>query len=90
MVPKILHCTLQHPRLAALSPRLLGWLLNTAAALALVFGLVDVNYIDNLNPPRELTNTEDFFYIALAIFGWSVVVSWVIMQCAMGLAGMDR
>jgi len=76
----------EHPRIAALSPRLLGWLLNTAAALALVFGLVDVNYIDNLNPPRELTSTEDFFYIFLAIFGWSVVVSWVIMQCAMGLA----
>jgi len=80
----------KHPAIASLHPRLLGWIIITITALAVVFGQLDYNYVGTYSPkipdPRHITPTESFFYSFLAIFAWSVVVGWVVMMCSLGLA----
>jgi len=81
----------KHPLLAALYPRVLGWAAATATALAVVFGLVNSNYSSlfsggEVPEPHLLTPVETFFYAAFAILAWSLVVAWVVMMCALGLA----
>jgi len=79
-----------HPRIATLRPRLLGWAASTAVALAVVLGLADSSYIHvysaGVPPPHVLSPAETFFYAALAILAWSAAVAWVVLQCAAGLA----
>lgn len=73
----------RHPLIAAIYPRIWGWLICTAVALACVFGLVEHN---NFTNTYKYTWVESFTYSSFAIFAWSMVLAWVVMMCTMGLA----
>ena len=79
---------LEHPRIARLRPLLLGWLLITATALAVVFGLAGSNQIAMPQDQDPLTPAADFFYAAFSSAAWSTVVAWVVLMCALELAGL--
>jgi len=81
----------KYPKLASLHPRALAWMLVTAVALAVVFGLAESNYSTTFSnakvpDPHMLSMAETFFYATFVILAWSLVLAWIVMMCALGLA----
>ncbi len=61
---------------------LAGWLISTAAALSIIFGIFP--YLD---PVTEIPVAEASIYAAAHRFGWGVVISWIIFACSKGYGG---
>jgi len=81
----------KYPKLASLHPRALAWIVVTAVALAVVFGLAESNYSTTFSnakvpDPHMLSMAETFFYATFVILAWSLVLAWIVMMCALGLA----
>jgi len=73
------------PSLAKLYPRVWGWAIVTAIALAVVFGLVESNYMSDTT--HVVGHAASVVNNGLNVLAWCTVVGWVIVMCAMGLAG---
>ena len=62
----------------------LGWIWAAALAFTVVFDLSAYNYFGST---AVLSRAASFCYAAFEILAWSIAVAWVVMNCAMGLAG---
>lgn len=74
--------TLRKPKIPILIT-IAGWLISTAAALAIIFGLFPY-YDPNKSIPIETAS----FYAALHRFGWGFVISWIIFVCSHNGGGL--
>lgn len=77
----------QYPQVSRFHPRVLCWVTITIVALAVVFGLSGTNEIRLPEHEQKLGPFAAFCYAAFTSAAWAVVVGWVILVCALGLAG---
>jgi len=61
---------------------LAGWLLATAAALAIILGIFP--YFD---PNEKIPKTEAALYAGFHRFGWGIIISWIVFACSKGYGG---
>ncbi|XP_013412631.1 nose resistant to fluoxetine protein 6 isoform X2 [Lingula anatina] len=80
LVGYILYVTECKPKLNRLTA-LIGWMVATATALALVYGLYDVYQ------GHPLSNDVGAFYNAVSRTAWGACVGWVIYACCTGYGG---
>ncbi|XP_013404902.2 nose resistant to fluoxetine protein 6 [Lingula anatina] len=80
LVGYILYVTDCKPKLNRLTA-LIGWMVATATALALVYGLYDVYQ------GHPLSNDVSAFYNAVSRTAWGACVGWVIYACCTGYGG---
>ncbi len=61
---------------------LIGWMLSTATALTLIFG-VKADY----DPDHVTNSVAAGFYAGLSRFVWGLVIVWIIFACVQGHGG---
>lgn len=70
---------------------IVGWAIFFITCQAVVFGLAGANSysfaIRPENRPRDLGGFEEFMYGSFAIAAWAACIGWMVVMCALKLAG---
>ena len=82
------HCWNRLDVSSRLIPRwtaLMGWIMSTGIALAVIFG--PTSFFDVQNADEAQCSIGAILYGSLHRFAWSVAIAWVIFACVNGYAG---
>ena len=85
----ILYLRMKYPKKFEKLPTILtlaGWLLNTALALAIIYGPITLFYPEN----EKLAQSAwySLVYGGLHRYAWGIVISWIIFACVNGNGGI--